>query len=55
MLGDPQVLVLDEPANGLDPGGIAWLRTTLRDLAGEGRTSSAIPRRPSPRRWPGSR
>jgi len=38
MLGDPQVLVLDEPANGLDPGGIAWLRTTLRDLAGEGRT-----------------
>jgi ABC-2 type transport system ATP-binding protein len=38
MLGDPQVLVLDEPANGLDPGGTAWLRTTLRDLAGQGRT-----------------
>jgi len=38
LLGDPQVLVLDEPANGLDPGGTAWLRTTLRDLAGEGRT-----------------
>ncbi|HEV2257536.1 MAG TPA: ATP-binding cassette domain-containing protein [Streptosporangiaceae bacterium] len=38
MLGDPQVLVLDEPANGLDPGGTAWLRTTLRDLAREGRT-----------------
>jgi ABC-2 type transport system ATP-binding protein len=38
MLGDPQVLVLDEPANGLDPGGAAWLRTTLRDLAAEGRT-----------------
>jgi ABC-2 type transport system ATP-binding protein len=38
MLGDPQVLVLDEPANGLDPGGVAWLRTTLRDLAAEGRT-----------------
>ncbi len=38
MLGDPQVLVLDEPANGLDPGGTAWLRSTLRDLAGEGRT-----------------
>jgi ABC-2 type transport system ATP-binding protein len=38
MLGDPQVLVLDEPANGLDPDGTAWLRTTLRDLAGRGRT-----------------
>lgn len=38
MLGDPQVLVLDEPANGLDPDGVAWLRTTLRDLARQGRT-----------------
>jgi ABC-2 type transport system ATP-binding protein len=38
MLGDPQVLVLDEPANGLDPGGTAWLRGTLRDLAAQGRT-----------------
>ena len=38
MLGDPQVLILDEPANGLDPGGTAWLRSTLRDLAGQGRT-----------------
>jgi ABC-2 type transport system ATP-binding protein len=38
LLGDPQVLILDEPANGLDPGGTAWLRTTLRDLAAEGRT-----------------
>jgi ABC-2 type transport system ATP-binding protein len=38
MLGDPQVLVLDEPANGLDPDGIAWLRTMLRDLARQGRT-----------------
>lgn len=38
MLGDPQVLVLDEPANGLDPDGTAWLRTTLRDLARQGRT-----------------
>jgi ABC-2 type transport system ATP-binding protein len=38
MLGDPEVLVLDEPANGLDPGGIAWLRGTLRGLATEGRT-----------------
>jgi ABC-2 type transport system ATP-binding protein len=38
LLGDPQVLLLDEPANGLDPAGIAWLRGTLRSLAGEGRT-----------------
>jgi ABC-2 type transport system ATP-binding protein len=38
LLGDPQVLVLDEPANGLDPGGIAWLRGFLRRLADEGRT-----------------
>jgi ABC-2 type transport system ATP-binding protein len=38
MLGDPQVLVLDEPANGLDPDGIAWLRSMLRDLARQGRT-----------------
>jgi ABC-2 type transport system ATP-binding protein len=38
LLGDPQVLLLDEPANGLDPQGIAWLRSLLRYLAGEGRT-----------------
>ena len=38
LLGDPEVLILDEPANGLDPEGIAWLRGLLRDLAGEGRT-----------------
>jgi ABC-2 type transport system ATP-binding protein len=38
LLGDPQVLLLDEPANGLDPAGIAWLRALLRALAGEGRT-----------------
>jgi ABC-2 type transport system ATP-binding protein len=38
LLGDPGVLVLDEPANGLDPEGIAWLRALLRHLAGEGRT-----------------
>ncbi|WP_149202623.1 ABC transporter ATP-binding protein [Actinotalea subterranea] len=38
LLGDPRVLVLDEPANGLDPEGIAWLRAFLRHLAGEGRT-----------------
>jgi ABC-2 type transport system ATP-binding protein len=38
LLGDPQVLLLDEPVNGLDPAGIAWLRSLLRNLAGEGRT-----------------
>jgi ABC-2 type transport system ATP-binding protein len=38
LLGDPQVLVLDEPANGLDPQGIRWLRDFLRAMAGEGRT-----------------
>src|SRR4029434_2824248 len=38
LLGDPQVLVLDEPANGLDPEGIHWLRGLLRHLAGQGRT-----------------
>jgi ABC-2 type transport system ATP-binding protein len=38
LLGDPQVLLLDEPANGLDPEGIAWLRQFLRFLAGQGRT-----------------
>jgi ABC-2 type transport system ATP-binding protein len=37
-LGDPEVLVLDEPANGLDPAGIRWLRDFLRALAAEGRT-----------------
>jgi ABC-2 type transport system ATP-binding protein len=38
LLGDPAYLVLDEPANGLDPAGMAWLRGLLRDLAAEGRT-----------------
>jgi ABC-2 type transport system ATP-binding protein len=38
LLGEPEVLVLDEPANGLDPQGIRWLRDFLRSLAGEGRT-----------------
>jgi ABC-2 type transport system ATP-binding protein len=37
LLGDPQVLVLDEPANGLDPQGIRWLRDFLRSQADEGR------------------
>jgi ABC-2 type transport system ATP-binding protein len=38
LLGDPEVLVLDEPANGLDPQGMRWLRDFLRSLAAEGRT-----------------
>ncbi len=38
LLGDPHVLLLDEPANGLDPEGISWLRRFLRHLASEGRT-----------------
>jgi ABC-2 type transport system ATP-binding protein len=38
MVGDPRVLILDEPANGLDPEGIRWLRDLLRALAAEGRT-----------------
>jgi ABC-2 type transport system ATP-binding protein len=38
LLGDPAVLLLDEPANGLDPEGIAWLRRLLQDYAGQGRT-----------------
>ena len=38
MLGDPEILILDEPANGLDPIGIVWLREFVRKLASEGRT-----------------
>ncbi len=38
LLGDPGVLLLDEPVNGLDPEGVAWIRTLLRSLAAEGRT-----------------
>jgi ABC-2 type transport system ATP-binding protein len=38
LLGDPRVLILDEPANGLDPDGVIWLRALLRGLAAEGRT-----------------
>ena len=37
LLGDPQVLMFDEPVNGLDPEGIMWIRGLLRDLAGQGR------------------
>jgi ABC-2 type transport system ATP-binding protein len=38
MLGDPRVLLLDEPGNGLDPEGIRWVRNFMRSLASEGRT-----------------
>jgi ABC-2 type transport system ATP-binding protein len=38
LLGDPPVLMLDEPVNGLDPEGVAWIRTFLKSLAAEGRT-----------------
>jgi ABC-2 type transport system ATP-binding protein len=38
MLGDPRVLMLDEPVNGLDPEGVVWIRTLLRSLAADGRT-----------------
>jgi ABC-2 type transport system ATP-binding protein len=38
LLGDPSTVILDEPANGLDPEGILWIRTLLRSLAAEGKT-----------------
>jgi ABC-2 type transport system ATP-binding protein len=38
LLGAPQVVVLDEPVNGLDPEGVLWIRNLLKDLAAEGRT-----------------
>ena len=38
MLGDPRILLLDEPVNGLDPEGILWIRNLMKQLAAEGRT-----------------
>jgi ABC-2 type transport system ATP-binding protein len=38
LLGDPKILMFDEPVNGLDPEGIVWIRTLMRSLAAEGRT-----------------
>ena len=38
LLGDPRTLILDEPVNGLDPEGVKWVRTLVRQLAAEGRT-----------------
>jgi ABC-2 type transport system ATP-binding protein len=38
LIGDPQTVMLDEPVNGLDPDGIVWIRTLLKDLAAQGRT-----------------
>ncbi|MDG6108490.1 ATP-binding cassette domain-containing protein [Dactylosporangium aurantiacum] len=38
LLGDPAVVILDEPVNGLDPNGVLWIRTLLKQLAAEGRT-----------------
>jgi len=38
LLGDPEILMFDEPVNGLDPEGIRWIRTLMRSLAAEGRT-----------------
>ncbi|MEU0485674.1 ABC transporter ATP-binding protein [Streptosporangium sp. NPDC006013] len=38
LLGDPEILIFDEPVNGLDPDGILWIRTFMRQLAADGRT-----------------
>ena len=38
LLGDPEVVILDEPVNGLDPDGIRWIRDLMKKLAAEGRT-----------------
>ncbi len=42
LLGDPGVLLLDEPINGLDPEGILWIRNLLKSLAAEGRTAAQL-------------
>jgi ABC-2 type transport system ATP-binding protein len=38
LLGDPRIMILDEPVNGLDPDGVRWIRNLLKSLAAEGRT-----------------
>ena len=38
MLGNPEILLLDEPVNGLDPEGVRWIRNLMKSLAAEGRT-----------------
>ena len=66
LLGNPQTVVLDEPVNGLDPEGVRWMRTMLKDLAAEGHTvfvSSHLIERDGPnsnppgrhRPWPADR
>ena len=42
LIGDPAVLILDEPANGLDPAGIRWMRDLLRGYADRGRHRPAV-------------
>jgi ABC-type multidrug transport system ATPase subunit len=58
LIGDPDVLILDEPSNGLDPQGIAWLRDFMRYLAGEGAPSwcrrTCWPKWPRPSTTPSS-
>ena len=53
LLGEPEVLILDEPANGLDPNGVRWLRGLLRGLAQQGRTvlvsATSLPKSPRSR------
>ncbi len=47
LLGDPHPLILDEPANGLDPQGIQWMRSLLKGLASQGRADGREPRPPT--------